>query len=272
MNIGDREVGARRVRRLAELASNNHALGGPRGVPERARGLDWCAREVARKGILVEENSAVVLGDHVEVPRQGTVSDKSRTLLNADHMPRDIEVRSQHARVRPSCRARIPGEDLELVCLAPIPLIRAEGGSSRSTRGLLQEFRCWLPISIKVRNEGVVRARRAGLLDAPSIHPITVVLAITSQGVVDTEPQRKVHCAKPSQTAICIRSWRRREALWQAYWRGRRYSVVRSWWRRMTAAAGHSGSRLAMAAGVGAQIIAVLIGRRGPAMTTALRV
>ena len=106
----------------------------------------------------------MVLGDHVEVSRQGTVSDKARTLLNADHMPRDIEVRSQHARVRPSCRARIPGEDLKLVCLTSIPLIWAEGGSNRSTRGLLQEFRCWLPISTKVRNEGVVEMRVSCLL------------------------------------------------------------------------------------------------------------
>ena len=88
VNAGDREEGARRVRRPAELASNNHALDGPRRVPERARDLDRRASEVSRKGVLVEENSAMVLGDHVEVLRQRTVGDETCTLLNADHMPR----------------------------------------------------------------------------------------------------------------------------------------------------------------------------------------
>ena len=67
VNIGDRETGARRVRHSAELASNNHALDGPRRAPERARDLDRRARVIARKSILVEENNAMVLGDHVEV-------------------------------------------------------------------------------------------------------------------------------------------------------------------------------------------------------------
>ena len=133
VDIGDREVGARRVRCPAELASNNHALDGPRRVPERAKDLDRRASEVARKSVLVEENSAMVLDDHVEVLRQRTVGDETCTLLHADHMPRAIEVRSQRARVRRSCRARIPGEDLKLECLTPIPLILAEGGSRRTT-------------------------------------------------------------------------------------------------------------------------------------------
>ena len=47
------------------------------------------------KGVLVEENSARVLGDHVEDLRQGTVGDKACTLLYADHMPRAIKVSSQ---------------------------------------------------------------------------------------------------------------------------------------------------------------------------------
>ena len=69
MDIGHREVGARRVGRPAELASDHGALDGPRRIPEQARDLDRRAREVAQKGILVEENSATVLGDHVEVRR-----------------------------------------------------------------------------------------------------------------------------------------------------------------------------------------------------------
>ena len=105
------------------MASNNHALDGLRRVTERARDLDRRAREVARQGILVEENSATVLGDHVEVLRQGAVGDEACTLLYADHMPRAIEERRKHARVRSSCKARIPEEDLKLVCLTPIALI-----------------------------------------------------------------------------------------------------------------------------------------------------
>ena len=93
--------------RPAELAGNHPALDGPRRVPERARDLDRRAREVARKSILVEENSAMVLG----------VGDEACTLLYAGHMPLAIEVRGQRARVRTSCRARISGEDLKLVCL-----------------------------------------------------------------------------------------------------------------------------------------------------------
>ena len=112
VNVGDREVGARGVGRPAELVSNINALEGPRGVPEREGNLHRRAREVARKGLLVEENSAMVLGDHVEVLRQGTISDKARTLLYADHMPRAIEVRSHRARVRSSCKSRIPEENL----------------------------------------------------------------------------------------------------------------------------------------------------------------
>ena len=126
----------------------------------------------------------MVLGDHEEVHRQRTVRDEACTLLDADHMPRAIKVRSQHARVRSSCRARAPRQDLQLFSLASIALIPAESGTRRSTRGLIQEFRCWLPISVKVRKESGVPACRARLLDAPSIHPIPVVLAITSKSVI----------------------------------------------------------------------------------------
>ena len=76
MDIRDGEVGARLVARPAELAGNHHALDGPRGIPERARDVDRCTREVARVSVLVKENGALVLGDHVEVFRQGTASEK----------------------------------------------------------------------------------------------------------------------------------------------------------------------------------------------------
>ena len=72
-------MGARRVRRPAELASNNHALDSPRRVPGRAGDVDGRTRKVARESILVEEHGAMVLGDHAEVLRQGTVSDKAES-------------------------------------------------------------------------------------------------------------------------------------------------------------------------------------------------
>ena len=146
VDVRDSKVGARLVGCPAELASNHHVLNGPRGQPERARDLDRRARELTRESIFVQENSAMVLGDRLEVLLQGTVSDEARTLLNDDHMPRPIGVRSQQARMRTSCRSRIPREDLELVSLTPVALVRAEGGSSTSTRRLFQEFMSRFPI------------------------------------------------------------------------------------------------------------------------------
>ena len=67
------------------------------------------------KVILVEEHGAMVLGDHMEVLRQGTVSDESKPFVYANHMPRPVEVACQSARVRSPCRARVPRQDLQLV-------------------------------------------------------------------------------------------------------------------------------------------------------------
>ena len=93
-----------------------------------------------RESILVEENSAKVLSDDVKVLRQRTVSDKARTLLYANHMPRAIELRSQQARITTSCRSRVPKEDLELVSLTPVALIRTKSRPTRTTKRLLQEY------------------------------------------------------------------------------------------------------------------------------------
>ena len=100
VNIGDGEKGARLVGRPADFDSNHHAFDVPRRVPERAGDLDRRAREVAREDVLVEEYGAMVLGDHVEVLRQGTVSDKACTFLCADNLPRAVEVACQRALVR----------------------------------------------------------------------------------------------------------------------------------------------------------------------------
>ena len=53
----DRDIGARRVGRTAELASDNHALDGPRRVPERARDLKRAheAREGQRRAQEAQE-------------------------------------------------------------------------------------------------------------------------------------------------------------------------------------------------------------------------
>ena len=57
----------------------------------------------------------MVLGDHGEFFRQGTVSDEARPLLCGDHMIRAIEVRSQQASIGTSCGSRVPREDMEFV-------------------------------------------------------------------------------------------------------------------------------------------------------------
>ena len=88
------DIGARLVGRHEELSGNHHVLDGPLyEYLSELRDVDRRTREVARKGILVEERSAMVVGDHVEVLRQATVSDETRPLLYANHMPRAIEVR-----------------------------------------------------------------------------------------------------------------------------------------------------------------------------------
>ena len=50
----------------AERASNNHALNGPRGVLELARDEERRTRVAGLEGVFVEDQSADVLGDHVE--------------------------------------------------------------------------------------------------------------------------------------------------------------------------------------------------------------
>ena len=149
VDISNCEIGARLGGRPAELATDHHANHGPRGVPERARDLDRCAREVALKSVLVEEHSAVVLGDHVEVLRQGTVGDETCPFLHADCVPWTIEVACQRTRVRSPRWARVPGEDLQFFSRPPVGLIGTKGRPNRTTRRAFLEFRCWLTIRKK---------------------------------------------------------------------------------------------------------------------------
>ena len=156
VNIGDCEIGARLVGRPAELTGSHHALDGPRRVPERGRDVDRRKREVARESILVEEYGAMVLDDHMEVLRKGSVSDEPRPCMYADNMPRAIEVRSQQAQIRTSRRSRIPGKDLKLVGLTSAALNYMKGRTRRSTGRLIQELGSGFTNSEKVRNESGV--------------------------------------------------------------------------------------------------------------------
>ena len=65
----------------AERASNNHALNGPRGVLELVRNEERQTRVARLEGVFVEENSAVVLGDHIEIVLQRLVAAKTHTFL-----------------------------------------------------------------------------------------------------------------------------------------------------------------------------------------------
>ena len=188
------------------------------GVHEKSRG---------------KENSEMVLGDHVEVLRQGTVSDKARTLLNADHMPRAIEVRSQQARIRTSCKSRIPRDDRKLVSLTQVALIRTKSKPTRTPKRLIQEIGSRFPICVKVRKESSVPACRERLLGAPSIHPVPVIFAIASKDVVNAEPQRAVDGAEATERTVSIRDWGKLKAWWQASWRGRHPLIW--WWRWLRA-------------------------------------
>ena len=88
VDVGDREVGARR-------------LGRPVHVKSRA------------KSILVERNGAVVGGD-VDVLRKGTAGDEACTFLKADYVPWSVEVSCQGTRILALCKDQgsEPGEDL----------------------------------------------------------------------------------------------------------------------------------------------------------------
>ena len=115
MNVGDREVGARFVGSSAELASNNHALDGPCSIPELARDEERNTRAVGFEGVLVEEDGAAVLGNHVEIFLQRLVVTKARAFLHADNMPRAIEVACPQTRVQAPNVSRIPGKKLQSV-------------------------------------------------------------------------------------------------------------------------------------------------------------
>ena len=73
-----------------------------------------------QKGVLVEEHSAVV-GHHVDVLRQLTVTDASSFLHTKNHRPRAAEVTCQRCPRLSRPGAGIPGEKLQLVRRPQVP-------------------------------------------------------------------------------------------------------------------------------------------------------
>ena len=179
VDVRGSKVGARLVGCLAKFAGNCQTFNSPCRVAQRTWNLKRCTRDVALEGVfLLEEYGTVVLGDHVEVLLQETVGDEAGPLLYANRMPWAVEVRSKQTRIRSTCWSWVPRRDLQLVGRARVGLVGPQGRARRPAGQTVQELRGRLTICKKVRNESVAPARQAGLLDAPSIHPITVILAI----------------------------------------------------------------------------------------------
>ena len=204
VKAGDRKTGARRARCPAELAGDNRALDGPRRAPERAGHLDRRTREVARESAHVEENSAMVLGDHVEVHRQGTLSDTACTFLYEDDVPRTVKVARQRIRIRSPHRARVPREDLELFCRTPAVLVGLQGGPGRRAGRTIQKLGSQLAVVVQVRNESGASACGTWLVRAPCAAPVPVIFAARRKGFINAEPQRAVDRAEASKRAIGI--------------------------------------------------------------------
>ena len=74
---------------------------------------------------------------------------------------------------------------------------------------------------LAVVEKGDAPARLADLLDAPSIHPITVILAIRRERIVSTKSQGAVNLTEAEQRPINVRGRERRNA-------GRKLKVRRS--------------------------------------------
>ena len=73
-------------------------------------------------------------------------------------------------------------------------------------------------IVVPVRQKSVVPARRGGLLDAPSVDPIAVVLSIAREDLVNAESHWTVNCTEPCQTVVGVGRRRRLDAWRQTHW------------------------------------------------------
>ena len=189
----------------------------PMLVTQRTWNLKWCTGDVVLVRIRVEEHGTVVLDDHVEVLTQGTVGDEARQLLFANHMPWAVEVRCKQTPIRTTCWSCVPRQDLQLVNGSHVGLV----GLQRQARETGGTNGPELGSGLAVVEKGDAPARLAGLLDAPSIHPITVILAIRRERIVSTKSQGAVNLTEAEQRPINVRGRERRNA-------GRKLNVRRS--------------------------------------------
>ena len=96
----------------------------------------------------------MVLGDHVEVLRQRTVSDKAEPSCTQITCHGAVEVRGQQAGTRTRCGTWVPRQDLQLVCRAPIGLVGPQGRPGRPAGQAVQELGSRLAVVEKMRSEG----------------------------------------------------------------------------------------------------------------------
>ena len=164
VDVGDREVGARRIRRPPELASNNHALDSPRRAPGRAADdVDGRTREVARESIVVEKHGAMVLGDHVEVLHQRTLGDKAEPSCTQIKCQRPLRCEATKLGTEPRAGLGCHDKICNLVCRAPIGLVGPQGRPGRPAEQAVVE---------KMRSEG---GTSAWLVIAPFIESWVLV-------------------------------------------------------------------------------------------------
>ena len=120
---------------------------------------------------------------------------------------------------------------------------------------------------VKVRQKSVMPARRRGLLDAPSVGPIAVILSVGGQDFVHAWAHRAVHCFQASEAVICVRRNRRLDARWQAHGRCRGCATA-VWWCRRRRAAGNLWRRLALPLRLTRLVGPFLVGRRPPVVAS----
>ena len=123
---------------LAKFSSDHHAFNSPCLVTQRTWNLKWCTGDVVLVGIRDEEHGTVVLDDHVEVLLQGTVGDKARPLLFANHMPWAVEVRCKQTPIRTTCWSCVPRQDLQLVNGSHVGLVGLQGRHGRPAEQTVQ--------------------------------------------------------------------------------------------------------------------------------------
>ena len=145
----------------------------------------------------------MVLRDHVE---EGTVSDEARPIWHADHMPRAIKVRSQHARNQEHVQVHDSRRGSE-ACQSDANCddLNESAGPRKPTGRLFQEFGSRFSISEKLRNESDVPACRAGLFCTPCVIPVPVFFAAGSKSLVNAEPHWAVDWAEASERTVGVR-------------------------------------------------------------------